>query len=156
MWGSSPHVSGPWRLLAHWPCPPCRAAIVLMVQNGCMCSSHHLLIPANRKKKKWEKEPPLPFKDTSWKLHTSAYLLLARAVTQPYLTTWEAGKGVLYSPWHGGHMKTQNTPKMRSFNKERADTGRQPFKSHILPIQAKVTPFPPPRPLSPSSPQPAK
>lgn len=156
MWGSSPQVSGALAPSAHWPCPPCSATIVLMIQNGRLCSSHHLLIPANRKKKKWEKEPPLPFKDTSWKLHTSAYLLLARAVTQPYLTTWAAEKGVLCSPWHDGHIKTQNTPNMRSFNKERADTGRQPFKSHILPIQARITRFPPPRPLSPSSPQPAK
>lgn len=53
---------------------PYYAALVLTTQNGCLSPSHHVLISANRKEEQGAKDPPLPFKDLFWKLHTTLLL----------------------------------------------------------------------------------
>ena len=52
VWALLPKCQGPRPLPAHRPCHPYRAPTILIIQNGCQCSSHHFLIPANRKEKK--------------------------------------------------------------------------------------------------------
>lgn len=97
--------------------------------------------PIGRKKKRG-KGPTPSFKNTSWKLHTSAYLLLARAVAaiSNYLGGWERCSIL---PGIAAILK-HKTPK-RGFNKK-ADTGSR--LGHMSsPPGPGITPFHPQDPF---------
>ena len=63
------------RLRLHYlVAPPCKASIPNCIQNSYFSSSHHLCIPASKKKDKGGEQRPQSFNDTSCQLQTALLL----------------------------------------------------------------------------------